>query len=76
MSEHLTPLAVKVRTHLRTHRHITAMDAMRAYGLSSGSLTRRLTELRQAGERITRTRKVDPITRRPYGVWTLEQKAA
>jgi hypothetical protein len=71
----VTPLAQRVHTHLRTHRHITAMDAMRAFGLSSGSLTRRLTELKQAGEQITHSTKIDPLTSRKYGVWSL-QKAA
>jgi hypothetical protein len=71
----ITPLAQRVRTHLHTHHTITAMDAMRAFGLSSGSLTRRLTELKQAGERVTHSSKIDPLTSRKYGVWSL-QKAA
>lgn len=75
----LSPLAKKVRTHLRVHGRITAMDAMRAMGLSSGSLTRRLTELRRDGEAIVHSTKEDPITHRKYGVWELsrnQRKAA
>lgn len=75
-----TPLAMQVLSHLSRLGSITAMDAMRAMGLSSGSLTRRLTELREAGHNITRETKVDPITRRRYGVWTFhkpkQEKAA
>lgn len=75
-----SPLAMQVLSHLSRLGSITAMDAMRAMGLSSGSLTRRLTELREAGHNITHETKVDPITRRRYGVWTFhkpnQEKAA
>ena len=69
----LTPLAQKVRAFLRQHRNITAMDAMRSMGLSSGSLTRRLTELRDYGETIVHSTKRDPLTGRAYGVWRLKK---
>lgn len=70
MGERLTPLARAVYSLMRHNGSVTALDAMRSpLGISSGSLTRRITELRRAGFPIVREFGIDHITQRRYAKW-------
>lgn len=69
-SVRLTPLARKVYSLMFSYGHLTALDAIRGpLGINSGSLTRRLTELREAGFPVAREEKTDKITKRKYSRW-------
>ncbi|WP_291364289.1 helix-turn-helix domain-containing protein [Acetobacter sp. UBA5411] len=65
----LTPLARSIYALIDGMGSITALDAMRAKGVSSGSLTRRITELRDIGLPVVRETHKDPLTGRRYGKW-------
>ena len=72
----LSPLARSVFTLLWTNDHITALDAFRALGISSSSMTRRLTDIEKLGVKVKRARAKDPITKRAYTRYSLDRKAA
>lgn len=72
-SSSLTPLARSVYSLIYSYGHITALDAIRGpLGINSGSLTRRLTELREAGFPVKREEKQDKITKRKYSRWSFD----
>jgi len=72
VSAKLSPCARSVYAFMCDRGSISALDAMRSHlGLSSGSLTRRLTELRDAGFSISRVTNKDPISGRRYSRYTL-----
>lgn len=71
--KHIEPLCFQVLQFLREQgkRGVTAMDAMRALGVTGGSLTKRISDLHRLGFSITRTTHKDPITKRRFGKWVL-----
>lgn len=73
---HLAPLQSQVLSLLRSqgHRGVSGMDAMRFLGVSGGSLTKRLSELRRKGILIYRRDACDPLTKRHYSRWYLGPK--
>ena len=71
----LCPQARKVFSYLRSKESITAQDAERSpelAGIVGGALTSRISELRAVGFHIRRETKVDPVTRRRYSRYWLE----
>lgn len=60
----LAPSASRVYQHLVTTGSITQREAMIEY--ATGSLTKEITRLRQAGVEINSVRKTHPITGRSY----------
>lgn len=63
----LTPLARGVYSLMRKTGTLTALDAQRSpLGINSSSLTRRITELRDAGFDVKSERLRDDVTGRPY----------
>ena len=69
----LSPLARQIYSLMRSNGSITAMDCMRAIGSGSGSMTRRITELRNAGFPIKRVSCVDKVSKRRYGKYLFEE---
>ena len=67
----LTPLALKLFNHLEKAGSISAREAMGDYGITSASLTRRITEMVDAGIEITRKQARHPIHDRPYTRYSL-----
>lgn len=67
----LTPLAQTIYQHMRRAGSISAREAMNDYGIMTGSLVRRLTDMEEAGFTINRERKVHPVTGRRYTRYSL-----
>lgn len=69
----LTPLARGVFSIMRRNGSLTSLDAARSsLGVqSSGSVTRRLTELRDVGFDIHREYLTDDVTGRRYAKWSI-----
>lgn len=75
VQQKLCPQARKVFSYLRSKKSITAHDAERSpelAGIVGGALTSRISELRAVGFHIRRETKVDPVTRRRYSRYWLE----
>ena len=62
----LSPLARKVVNHILAAGSISAREAMADLGITSASLTRRLTDIEKAGIPVTRERRTHPITGKQY----------
>ena len=62
----LSPLARKIVAHLVKAESISAREASNDYGITSASLTRRMTDIAEAGILITREPKKHPIHGRKY----------
>jgi hypothetical protein len=62
----LTPQAQTIYQHMRRAGSISSREAMSDYGITSGSLARRVVDMEEAGFTIIRDRRVHPITRRRY----------
>lgn len=62
----LTPLAQKVLDYLQAKGDASPLEVTLDLGINSGSFTRRITELRNAGYRITDEWRQHPITGRQY----------
>ncbi len=62
----LTPRARQVLDYLQTKGDASAREAMLDLDINSGSLTRRITELRDAGYRITDENRRHPVSGRRY----------
>lgn len=70
---HLTPLATKVLDYLQTKGTASADDAFLDLDrIHSGSFTRRITELREAGYPITDETRKHPTTGRRYKRYYLD----
>lgn len=65
----LTPSASRVYQHLVTTGSISQREAMVEY--STGSLTKEITRLREAGVKIDTVRKTHPITGKRYARYVL-----
>lgn len=64
---YLTPVARKVLSFMQTHGHISAGRAWEHLDqLPSGSLTRRITEIKDAGYLVDAERTKNPVNSRPY----------
>lgn len=73
----VSSLAKAVYNQMWRTGQITGLDAMRGpLGISGGSLTRRISELKEAGIGIRTERKRDPITHRLYSVYMLDNHTA
>jgi hypothetical protein len=69
----LSPLAQKLVQHMRRAGSISHREAMNDYGVTGGSLSRRIVDIEEAGFEIVRTRKTHPITGRPYTRYSLNE---
>jgi DNA-binding MarR family transcriptional regulator len=67
---YLTPRAKEVLDYLQAKGRTTPREALLDLDINSGSFTRRITELRDAGYPIEVTTARHPITRRRYNVYT------
>lgn len=73
----VSALAKAVYNQMWRTGQITGLDAMRGpLGISGGSLTRRISELKSAGIGIRTQRSRDPITHRMYTIYMLDNHAA
>lgn len=62
----LSPLAKTIFQHMQRAGSISAREAMNDYGVMTGSLVRRLTDMEEAGFEINRERRIHPITGKRY----------
>lgn len=68
----MTPLAHKVLSFIETHGSISSQDAfLHMQEMPSGSLTRRITEIKDAGYPIVAETRANPITRKRYTRYSL-----
>jgi hypothetical protein len=67
----LSPLALEVFSYLQGRNWTSTFHAMMDLGISAGSFTRRLTEIREAGFEVDRENRHHPNTGRLYRVWRL-----
>lgn len=63
---HITPRAKQLLDYLQTTGHVSSREAMIDLDMAGGTLTRRVTELRDAGYDIKSTAKEHPVTGRRY----------
>jgi hypothetical protein len=70
----LTPQAALVLDYLKTGRHLTNLVALTNLGI--GSLTRRITELRNAGYAVKDQWGQDHFERRYKRYWMVKQEEA
>jgi hypothetical protein len=66
----LTPLARKVLNHLTKVGKMTPRDALLDLDVNSGSFTRRITEIKDAGYPIRVKTKSHPTTGKRYNEYT------
>jgi hypothetical protein len=66
MTQKITPLATKVLDYLQAKGNASPLEVTLDLGVNSGSFTRRVTELRDAGYPITDEVRFHPITGRRY----------
>lgn len=69
-SKKLTPLAKKVLQYLVDKGTATPREALLDLGVNSGSFTRRITEIRDAGYSVTDVTKRHPTTGQRYKEYT------
>jgi DNA-binding MarR family transcriptional regulator len=62
----LSPLAKRVLNYLQRKGSASPLEVTLDLGVNSGSFTRRVTELRQAGYPITDEWRTHPVTGRQY----------
>jgi DNA-binding MarR family transcriptional regulator len=70
MSKKLTRRAKEVLDYLQAKGTASPREALLDLDINSGSFTRRITELRDAGYEITSTFKAHPVSGRRYSVYT------
>ncbi|WP_375292272.1 helix-turn-helix domain-containing protein [Sphingomonas melonis] len=70
MSRYLTPRAKEVLDYLQAKGSASPREALLDLDINSGSFTRRITELKDAGYPIGVETKKHPVTRRRYNVYT------
>lgn len=66
----LSPRAKEVLDYLQTKGTASPREALLDIDINSGSFTRRITELRDAGYRISDATKVHPVSGRRYKTYT------
>lgn len=69
---HITPLATKVLDYLQTKGTASPLEVTLDLGVNSGSFTRRVSELREAGYSITDEVRKHPVTGRRYKRYFLD----
>ncbi|MBB3910117.1 helix-turn-helix domain-containing protein [Sphingomonas desiccabilis] len=69
-SKPLSPRAKEVLDYLQAKGSASPREALLDLDINSGSFTRRITELRDAGYKITGEVKSHPVTKRRYNVYT------
>jgi DNA-binding MarR family transcriptional regulator len=69
-TSYLTPRAKEVLDYLQAKGTASPREALLDLDINSGSFTRRITELRDAGFPISVETKRHPVTRRRYNVYT------
>lgn len=67
----LSPLAKKIFRHMEKAGSISAREAMADMGITSATLTRRLTDMEQAGIKIKREQRIHPVTNRKFTRYSL-----
>lgn len=67
---YLTPRAKEVLDYLQAKGSASPREALLDLDINSGSLTRRITELRDAGYAIGAVGKRHPVSRRRYTVYS------
>ena len=67
---YLTPRAKEVLDYLQAKGSASPREALLDLDINSGSLTRRITELRDAGYEIGAVAKRHPVSRRRYTVYS------
>lgn len=70
MSRYLTPRAKQVLDYLQLKGTASPREALLDLDINSGSFTRRITELRDAGYPIAKETKFHPVSGRRYKVYT------
>lgn len=68
---HLTPRAKEVLDYLQVKSPASSRDALMDIDMNSGSFTRRITELRDAGYKISDTSHKHPMSGRRYKRYSL-----
>ena len=68
----LSPLAKNIVTHMEKAGSISAREAMADMGITSASLTRRMTDIEAAGIPIKRERREHPITKQKFTRYSLD----
>ena len=66
----LSPRAKEVLDYLQAKGSASPREALLDIDINSGSFTRRITELRDAGYKISSEIKEHPVTKRKYAVYT------
>ena len=69
MANQLGPATRQILKHLQTAGSISQREAMAEY--STGSLTKEITRLREAGIKIETVEKINPITGKRYARYVL-----
>ena len=70
----LSPLARKILGFMEKNGSITAREAyLELQETTSGSLTRRISEMREAGIPVKRVRKLHPVTGRRYTRYSVQR---
>lgn len=69
----LSPQAQKIVQHMRKNGQITAREAMADYGMASGTLTRRITDISEAGFEVKKHQREHPVTGQKYTRYTLAE---
>lgn len=69
---HLSPRAREVLDYLQAKGSASPREALLDIDINSGSFTRRITELRDAGYEISSEFRKHPVTGRMYAVYTYE----
>lgn len=70
----LSPRAEEVLNYLQAKGSASPREALLDIDINSGSFTRRITELRDAGYPIDSAFKAHPVTGRKYSVYTYAPK--
>ncbi|MET4733906.1 hypothetical protein ABIE64_002635 [Thalassospira sp. MBR-102] len=62
----LSPQEQTIFKHIVSAGHITALDAMVNYGITSAALSRRICDMEDLGVRFERERRQHPVTKKRY----------
>lgn len=68
----LSPLAKKIILHMQKAGSISARDAFTDLDITSASLTRRITDITEAGIPIKRASKINPATGKRYTRYSID----
>jgi hypothetical protein len=68
----LSPQSMKLYKHMVRCGHVTALQAMVDYGITSATLARRICDMEEAGIPIKRVRRKHKITGKQYTRYQLD----